>query len=80
MNYQYDPMNPQTQSVRETVVPLKATDQWAAEGGVGGREPSEVSGSGNWPREMEGTSRFQQREVVELPASPIDAGGGVGKK
>lgn len=37
-------------------------------------EPSEVVGSRSWPREMEAMSRFQQSQVVELPASPIDGG------
>lgn len=37
----------------------------------GMRGPNEISGDRNWPREMEGTSRFQQEGVWELPASPM---------
>ncbi|KAF7509990.1 hypothetical protein GJ744_007304 [Endocarpon pusillum] len=35
--------------------------------------PTEVSGSRSWPREMEAGSRFQPREVVELPTPATDA-------
>ena len=41
---------------------------------------NEVSGSRSWPREMEGESRYQQSEIVELPAGPMDEGLGFGKK
>jgi LPXTG-motif cell wall-anchored protein len=40
----------------------------------------EVPGSRSWPREMEAESRFQQREVVELPAEPVEGYSGLGKK
>jgi hypothetical protein len=68
----------------EVVVPTKSTgQQWpshSSDGGRANREPSEVSGSRSWPREMEGMSRFQQREVVELPASPANEAARVEKK
>ncbi|ERF75276.1 hypothetical protein EPUS_00068 [Endocarpon pusillum Z07020] len=35
--------------------------------------PMEVAGSRSWPREMEAMSRFQQREVVELPVPATGA-------
>jgi hypothetical protein len=71
-------------SAMEVAVPAKSTDQrWpshSSNDGRANREPSEVSGSKSWPREMEGMSRFQQREVVELPASPTNEAAGVEKK
>jgi hypothetical protein len=43
-------------------------------------QTSEVPGSRSWPREMEAETRFQQREVVELPAEPVEGYSGLGKK
>lgn len=56
------------------VGPPPETKKWAPGGDDGARvvrEPSEVSGSRNWPRELEGTLGYQRRPTAELPADPI---------
>lgn len=70
-------------AIRQVVVPNKVFERSGADSsdsGRGQRGPSEVSGSRSWPREMEAMSRFQQQEVVELPAPAQEMhGGGSGK-
>jgi hypothetical protein len=65
-NYRYDPMHAQAPNM-EVVTPMKSNDA-----GRGWREPSEVSGDRRFPREMDGTTRFQQREVAELPGDSAE--------
>jgi hypothetical protein len=43
-------------------------------------QTSEVPGSRSWPRELEAELRIPQREVVELPAEPVEGYSGLGKK
>jgi len=40
----------------------------------------EVPGSRSWPRELEAEPRFHPREVVELPAEPVEGYSGLGKR
>ena len=73
MNDPYDAK--QSPPPAQGVFPQKGVDQTTTMP-EGRGQPSEVSGSMRWPREMEGTSRFQQSDVVELEAPQVDPGSG----